>query len=348
MADTVMRSSARQTSPGEKPAGTARPLPGRVAQSTDSAGPLPGGKGAPLDVDTRAFFEPRFGTDFSDVRVHRGSEADASAASVQARAYTFGSNVVFAHGEYAPGSTDGRRLLAHELGHVVQQRKGAIQQVQRTPASQVSCAPGPLHVPGPPPLDIADPVGVITTAENTAGQLMDNLIGELDFTRNRIIGGAPVGWPTISDGLAFSVRLMGLDPDDAGVWTAPTGTGQRSVTLLLRRLRLIRGTIGAGTFFFTCLGPDNGAVGHCVGPICAGGNFVVSCPGEFQMVFCEPFWRGTPEDQSARIIHESAHNFADFVGHAGRFANAECFARAAQMFGGVDAALQRTDLCPDP
>lgn len=80
--------------------------------------------GRPLDAATRAYFEPRFGCDFSGVRVHTDARAAASAAAVQARAYTVGSNIAFGADEYAPATTQGRRLLAHELAHTVQQRRG--------------------------------------------------------------------------------------------------------------------------------------------------------------------------------------------------------------------------------
>jgi hypothetical protein len=78
--------------------------------------------GHPLDPATRAFFEPRFGHDFSHVRIHTGPEAAESARSIQAHAYTSGSDIVFAPGRYSPESTSGRTLLAHELTHVLQQR----------------------------------------------------------------------------------------------------------------------------------------------------------------------------------------------------------------------------------
>lgn len=78
--------------------------------------------GEPLPDGVRAAMEPRFGTDFAEVRIHRGAEAAASAAAIGARAYTLGRDVVFGDGQYDPGSHDGRRLLAHELAHVVQQR----------------------------------------------------------------------------------------------------------------------------------------------------------------------------------------------------------------------------------
>jgi len=81
--------------------------------------------GQPLDAGTRAFMEPRFGFDFSRVRVHTDARAAGSAQAVNALAYTVGHNVVFGTGQYAPGTNEGRRLLAHELTHVVQQRDGS-------------------------------------------------------------------------------------------------------------------------------------------------------------------------------------------------------------------------------
>ena len=76
--------------------------------------------GAPLDPGTRRFFEPRFGHDFSRVRVHSGESAGNSADAFMARAYTAGPHIVFGRGEYQPHSTEGRRLLAHELAHVIE------------------------------------------------------------------------------------------------------------------------------------------------------------------------------------------------------------------------------------
>jgi hypothetical protein len=79
--------------------------------------------GVPLDADTRRFFEPRFGHDFSRVRVHHGESAGNSADAFDARAYTTGSHIVFGRGEYQPHSSEGRRLLAHELAHVIEPGK---------------------------------------------------------------------------------------------------------------------------------------------------------------------------------------------------------------------------------
>ena len=77
--------------------------------------------GQPFDTDTRHFMEERFGHDFTRVRVHAGVRSAASARALQARAYTVGRDVVFGQGQYAPTTTDGKHLIAHEMAHVLQQ-----------------------------------------------------------------------------------------------------------------------------------------------------------------------------------------------------------------------------------
>ena len=101
--------SARESGP--------RQVPSPVAGVVRAAGP-----GHPLDTRTRREMEAGLGTSLSSVRVHAGPAAVASSRALAARAYTVGDHVVFGAGAYAPASADGRRLLAHELVHVVQSR----------------------------------------------------------------------------------------------------------------------------------------------------------------------------------------------------------------------------------
>ena len=77
--------------------------------------------GQPLDAATRSFMEPRFGHDFSKVRVHTGVKAADSARAVNALAYTVGQEIVLDEAFYSPNSEQGMFLLAHELAHTVQQ-----------------------------------------------------------------------------------------------------------------------------------------------------------------------------------------------------------------------------------
>jgi hypothetical protein len=95
------------------------------------------GAGEPLDPASRAFFEPRFGRDLGDVRIHRDAQADAAATGIGALAFTLGSRVAFAAGQHQPASATGRRLLAHELTHVVQQRGRPASTVSRFRDSDV-------------------------------------------------------------------------------------------------------------------------------------------------------------------------------------------------------------------
>jgi len=89
--------------------------------------------GQPLDGRTRAFFEPRFGHDFSRVRIHADRRAAESAQAVNAFAYTVGHHIFFAPDRFAPGTREGSRLLAHELTHTVQQSSGGMSYQEGSP-----------------------------------------------------------------------------------------------------------------------------------------------------------------------------------------------------------------------
>jgi len=88
--------------------------------------------GQPLAESARSYFEPRFGRDLGQVRVHTDERADASARSLNALAYTAGNNIAFRAGAYAPATVPGKRLLAHELTHVMQQQSGDVQLQRQT------------------------------------------------------------------------------------------------------------------------------------------------------------------------------------------------------------------------
>lgn len=83
------------------------------------------GNGQPLAASARGYFEPRFGRNFSQVRIHDDNRAASLADSIGARAFTLGQDVVFGDGQHQPDTREGRRLLAHELAHTVQQGGGS-------------------------------------------------------------------------------------------------------------------------------------------------------------------------------------------------------------------------------
>ncbi|MGH8543021.1 MAG: DUF4157 domain-containing protein [Gammaproteobacteria bacterium] len=105
-----------------EPASGDVPMPTReVGSGIDTATT---GGGQPLPESVRTYFEPRFGHGFTEVRIHKGAAASQSARMLNAKAFTVGRHIVFGEGQYAPETSAGQRLLAHELTHVVQQGKG--------------------------------------------------------------------------------------------------------------------------------------------------------------------------------------------------------------------------------
>lgn len=102
--------------------------------------------GQALDSRTRSFFEPRFGYDLSAVRIHTGETAAQSAHDLSALAYTFNNNIVFGQGRYQPGTQAGKRLLAHELAHVLQRGSGSF--IRRQCLTGAACTQPIAGAPG--------------------------------------------------------------------------------------------------------------------------------------------------------------------------------------------------------
>lgn len=109
--------------------------------SSFAKGEISTGNGQSLPASARSFFEPRFGSDLSDVRIHADAEAARTASDLGARAFTTGRDVFFNSGQYAPDAFEGRRLIAHELTHVFQQNEAGETQIHRQ-----GDGGGPTHV----------------------------------------------------------------------------------------------------------------------------------------------------------------------------------------------------------
>ncbi|MBN1204063.1 MAG: DUF4157 domain-containing protein [Myxococcaceae bacterium] len=143
-----------QRAPTEGAAHEAQPASPEVAAQVHSLR----GSGQPLPPETRAFFEPRFGHDFGRVRVHTDARATRTARSLHARAFTLGSDIAFAPGQYTPGTVAGRRLLAHELTHVLQQTGGdrQLRGVQRSVIQRDTGGAQPLEQDKPEESTLTD------------------------------------------------------------------------------------------------------------------------------------------------------------------------------------------------
>ncbi|MGK9169295.1 DUF4157 domain-containing protein [Inquilinus limosus] len=122
--------------PGHRPAAQRHGGPRAALGAVEAT---PASPGQSLDASTRVFMEPRFGRDFSHVRVHTDQSAGISARAIDAQAYTVGRDIVFGPGRYRPDTLDGRTLIAHELTHVVQQgRSGPSLQTYRVGAADTA------------------------------------------------------------------------------------------------------------------------------------------------------------------------------------------------------------------
>jgi hypothetical protein len=190
-----------------------------------------GNSGQPLDNSTRAFMEQRFNQDFGDVRVHVDGRGHESARAVNALAYTVGRDVVFGLGQYAPNTAAGKKLIAHELTHVVQQRGG--------PKSGASSpvAPGPARAALQRKVDVAANSSVfkITQEPSTALQIQ-NIIGKwrakpITATAIKFEGAASATCDTGDSAKGFELgivqietkevnnaRYQGIAKTDGSVW----------------------------------------------------------------------------------------------------------------------------------
>ena len=157
--------------------------------------------GRPLDEETRAFMEPRFGYDLSTVRLHTDARSAQSATAMNARAYTVGRHIVFAHGQYSPGSESGRSLLAHELTHTAQQA-GSVPMIQRQEFPSAASSDSKT-VPRPPyiPLEANVQLKLITLSPQLLEQLPEGEVVGLTFPVQDSAG-VLVGGPFSSIGAA--------------------------------------------------------------------------------------------------------------------------------------------------
>lgn len=131
-----MEFSAKRRIPGPEPS----PVQSHEMRG-DCRDLIPSTAGRPLDTETLAPLERHFGADLSEVRVHTDSEAGESASRLDALAYTHGRDIYFAPGLYAPGTSSGKKLLAHEVAHVVQQGAASLPAVAAKSAHAAKVAP---------------------------------------------------------------------------------------------------------------------------------------------------------------------------------------------------------------
>jgi len=152
-------------------------------------------KGSPLPVQSNHFFSTRIGYDFSSVKVHTDKEAAESARSVSARAYTVGNNIVFNEGQYNTESSEGKKLMAHELAHVVQQGEAGSLSKNDKPA--LSKAPNSIQRAGDPtkiPPGLTCPTSLATGAPAGTDLLFSNNVSTIDGGHTISLIGFAISW----------------------------------------------------------------------------------------------------------------------------------------------------------
>ncbi len=335
IADRVMRSPAGNPAV----AGSHSRAPGSAA--THTPGVLPQDGGRVLDASTRQAMEPRFGTGFGSVRIHDGSSAAVFAERFSARAYTVGEHVVFGAGEYQPHGDAGRRLIAHELAHVVQQRAGSSgARVQRTADPTIfSCQP--FQGGGP-----ATPFGDLDAIDREAQGLADSMaiFGIISSVLNPATGtdGFAVAYQT-RFGTPQQVGTQFRNRFSGGLKATEEEAAQEEISVIADRFSAVRDFLG-GSIRYKCRDAASnytlgGCTGHCTP---AGSRVAESCvPTDLRTIgICPPFWGLAGDNQrAAALIHEAVHMRFNFEAHGSanrvqRGRNPECYtSMVADTFG---------------
>ncbi len=182
--------------------------------------------GTPLDPALQADMAQRFGHDFSQVRVHSSAAAEQSARDVSANAYTVGQNIVFGAGRFAPGTHEGRRLIAHELTHVVQQSEQTSERVGTGETVNVHgrSRPGAVQRQAANPLD-EKAKKILEAAKDTSKGIDQRAIDAVNSIVKAYYDPA-------------LVEKVVYDEKDPGLTTSPIGTGKD-----------IKGQITVGKYF---------------------------------------------------------------------------------------------------
>jgi Domain of unknown function (DUF4157) len=266
--------------------------------------------GQMLDAETRTFFEPRFGQDFSPIRIHTDRQAALSARSVGALAYASGSHIAFGAGQYAPTTDSGKALLAHELAHTLQQTG---QQTRHSHSggllsrrvAGVNCTANQFGAPN-------DPRGDLIAADQIAIDLSNQMAQGLAADVQTVQGGIPVNPSTTLQ--AFENHFGLPVAAGAGFLNRLTGVVRRTqeialseeLSIVSRRFAGVARLMNQG-LSYNCPGNRPLSLIGCLPGTCAGAD-AFSCPGNSLVALCTTFWTNFDDTARAQIlIHESFH-----------------------------------------
>lgn len=268
--------------------------------------------GQPLDHHTKDFMESRFGQDFSDVRIHNDSTANHSAADINAMAYTNRNNVVFGAGQFSPDTNHGKQLLAHELTHVLQQRQGSSNSIQRSVASSSSC---PKTSDPKRPLPAALTFLILDNMSASSMVSFSMMMLRMDLWKTS----GPLSGPGFDAyrnrfGEPISKRGKFTNRFDKSEHPSLKAAQISEMEFLIRRLENVRTALGKDISFH-CLSTAGKKVGKCTFRKCKDDHVLKSCRGTSAIAICPPYWDLDPSQRGIGIIHEMFHiiyGFDDF------------------------------------
>ncbi len=290
------------------------------------------GGGRPLPRSARSFFEPRFGRGFGNVRVHTGSKAAEAAKAANAKAFTIGRDMVFGAGQYSTNTIHGKRLLAHELTHVVHQsavKCGSSSRLQRTVnTANFDCPANTSKSP-------TDPLAALTVIDDRA-QLMtlgcsytlclhsmlfkDSSKSKTDFSAY----GNRFGWPQATK-RGFRNRFT------RAVRTSERQVAGEEMVTLSKRFKRLHNFLKR-LLRYRCRPVGRWlAIGGCRDR-CVANDFAWTCiPNDRRdIAICPDFWEKGPDQKAGVLIHEAVHMLYNFRRHPSttltqRQRNPECY-----------------------
>ncbi len=174
-------------------------------------------KGSPMPQQSKQFFSARMGYDFGDVKIHTDKEAAESAKAVNARAYTVGNNIVFNEGQYNNESTEGKKLMAHELVHVLQQASNSANMLQRITCDGTAAAPPRVAQATNNPID-ARAQAIIDIASGTQSASIKSV-----SVVTQIICKYYPGDAALVNSVIYNASLSGLETTRQGSGASATG-----------------------------------------------------------------------------------------------------------------------------
>lgn len=299
--------------------------------------------GRPLPKSLRSFFEPRFRRDFGSVRIHTDKRADEIARSVNAEAFTLGQDVVFQSKAYRPSTPEGRKLLAHELTHVMQQNDtpsliGSIQ--RRVSTRSTNCPANTNNAP-------SDPIATLQSINNKAGSYARGTARLLDFSALLVEAG--------DTGFVDSEyeRAFGLPPASGdGFMNRLTGEVRPSreaalseeMKIFSRRFELIADYLNQ-SIAYRCDAPLTW--GGCNFSACDTNDNAGACSGTGAIKICPHFWDHGEDAQAGILIHEVTHIYWARATHnaSSNLRLSQCYEELVAQIYGFNAQSQT---CPTP